>query len=189
MTLPLSALRAMTVTLGAALVGACASAGMGHGGGTPGTRGELRHAIDSMVAQPKFSNSQWGVLIVDPERGDTLYSRNAGKLFMPASNQKILTGATALARLGPDFRWRTDFLARGAIRRDTLFGDLVVVGRGDPTLSRRMRGDPMPYMRALGDSLRAHGVRHITGRIRRGGDAFPDANWGYGWGWDDFAYY
>jgi D-alanyl-D-alanine carboxypeptidase len=54
-----------------------------------------------MVAQPKFSNAHWGILIVDPERGDTLYSHNAGKLFMPASNQKIVTGSVALTLLGP----------------------------------------------------------------------------------------
>ena len=35
----------------------------------------------------------------DAATGDTLYSHNAGKLFMPASNQKLLTGATALAQL------------------------------------------------------------------------------------------
>ena len=39
--------------------------------------------------------------IVDPARGDTLYSRNAGKLFMPASNMKILTSATALDAARP----------------------------------------------------------------------------------------
>ena len=51
------------------------------------------HAIDSMADAPEFSNAHWGILIVDPERGDTLYARNAGKLFMPASNMKILTSA------------------------------------------------------------------------------------------------
>jgi len=152
-------------------------------------RARLVAMLDSALGAPAFRASHWGVLIVDPERGDTLYSRNAGKLFMPASNQKILTGAVALARLGPDYRWRTDFHARGEVRRDTLFGDLIVVGRGDPSISRRMRGDPMLPMREIADSLRARGIRHVAGGIVRGGDTFPDANFGFGWAFDDFAAY
>ena len=91
------------LALGIVLLHGCASAGMGRGS-APGTRADLRHAIDSMVAMPKFANAHWGILIVDPVRGDTLYSRNAGKLFMPAANQKLFTGAVALALLGP-FLW------------------------------------------------------------------------------------
>src|SRR5437764_5774211 len=98
-----------------------------------GTSASLRALIDSMADAPEFSNAHWGILIVDPERGDTLYSRNAGKLFMPASNMKIPTSATALARLGPDYRYRTTFAGRGPIENGTLTGDLVVVGRGDPS--------------------------------------------------------
>ncbi|HEV8499750.1 MAG TPA: D-alanyl-D-alanine carboxypeptidase, partial [Gemmatimonadaceae bacterium] len=74
-----------------------------------GTNAALRTMIDSLADAPEFSNAHWGILIVDPERGDTLYARNAGKLFMPASNMKILTSATALAQLGPDYRYRTVF--------------------------------------------------------------------------------
>ena len=91
---------AAAATLGVLSVVGCASARTVRAAERPGTRGELRHAIDSLVAQPKFSNAHWGILIVDPERGDTIYSRNAGKLFMPASNQKIVTGSVAL---GPSF--------------------------------------------------------------------------------------
>src|SRR5688572_31537640 len=76
-----------------------------------GTR-SLRRAIDSVTNAPELANGHWGVLVVNT-RGDTLYSRNAGKLFMPASNQKIITSAVALARLGPDFRYRTGFVAHG----------------------------------------------------------------------------
>src|SRR6478735_10084757 len=101
---PRHTVRATAMALGIASLSGCASAGMAHSGATPGTRAELRHAIDSMVAQPKFSNAHWGILIVDPERGDTLYSHNAGKLFMPASNMKILTSAVTLARFGPAYR-------------------------------------------------------------------------------------
>jgi len=164
----------------------CASAGTGRSGGTLGTRGELRYAIDSMVSQPKFSNAHWGILIVDPERGDTIYSRNAGKLFMPASNQKIVTGAVALTLLGPDYRFRTAFGARGPVEGGVLRGDLVVVGRGDPSMSDHMRRDVMQALRVIPDSLRAHDVRYVSGRLQRGGDAFSDAWHGFGWGWDDF---
>mgnify|MGYP003330464459 CR=1 FL=1 len=68
-------------------------------GGAPLTRAALVRAADSIAADAKFRTAHWGMLIVDPTTGDTLLSRNAGKFFMPASNQKILTGATALALL------------------------------------------------------------------------------------------
>ncbi|MEJ7809118.1 MAG: D-alanyl-D-alanine carboxypeptidase/D-alanyl-D-alanine-endopeptidase [Gemmatimonadaceae bacterium] len=153
----------------------------------PDPRAELRAAIDSMIGAQEFRNMHWGVLVVDALDGDTLYSHNAGKLFMPASNQKILTGATALAQLGPDFRFRTTFAACGQVRRGTLQGDLVVHGRGDPSFSDAMRGDAMIPMREVADSLAAHGIRRIRGSIIAGADAFPDAPHGFGWAWDDFT--
>ena len=177
--------RAVVLTLGMLGVVGCASAGR-RSGGRPGTRAELRHAIDSMVSSPKFSNAHWGILIVDPERGDTLYSRNAGKLFMPASNQKIVTGSVALALLGPEYQFNTVFAASGPVEGGVLRGDLVVEGRGDPSMSDHMRGDVMQALRAVPDSLRAHDVRYVSGRLQRGGDAFPDAWHGFGWAWDDF---
>src|ERR1043165_4773616 len=106
-----------------------------------GTRA-LRRSIDSVVNAAEFANGHWGVLVVST-RGDTLYSHNAGKLFMPASNQKILTSAVAFTQLGPDYRYRTIFVAHGAIEGGVLNGDLGVVGRGDPSISDHMRGDAM----------------------------------------------
>jgi D-alanyl-D-alanine carboxypeptidase/D-alanyl-D-alanine-endopeptidase (penicillin-binding protein 4) len=153
----------------------------------PDPRAELRRLADSMVSDPQFANAQWGILVVRPTTGDTLYSHNAGKLFMPASNQKILTGAVALAELGPDYRWRTAFVARGRVAAGVLRGDLAVVGRGDPTVSDRMRGDAMAVLRGVADSLAARGVRRVAGRVVGAGNAFPDAAYGYGWGWDDFS--
>ena len=63
-------------------------------------RARLRHEIDSLTSQTEFRSGQLGVLIVNPPTGDTLYSRNAGKLFMPASYLKILTSAPSLPLLG-----------------------------------------------------------------------------------------
>jgi D-alanyl-D-alanine carboxypeptidase/D-alanyl-D-alanine-endopeptidase (penicillin-binding protein 4) len=152
-------------------------------------RSELRHEIDSLTSQPEFRNAQWGVLVVNPRTGDTLYSKNAGKLFMPASNMKIITSAAALTLLGPDYRYRTTFLTDGEVRDSLLDGNLLVIGRGDPTVSDRMRGTATTVMDALADSLRAHRIRQISGSLARVGNAFPDSIYGYGWEWDDLGEY
>jgi serine-type D-Ala-D-Ala carboxypeptidase/endopeptidase (penicillin-binding protein 4) len=147
----------------------------------------LRHSIDSLVDDPKFANAHLGLLIVNPADGDTLYSRNAGKLFMPASNQKILTSAVALAQLGPDYRYHTVIAKRGELKDSVLAGDLIVIGRGDPTMSDRVHGSAANAMAALADSIRARGITRVTGALRQGGNAFPDSIYGYGWEWDDIG--
>ncbi|HEX6628514.1 MAG TPA: D-alanyl-D-alanine carboxypeptidase/D-alanyl-D-alanine-endopeptidase [Gemmatimonadaceae bacterium] len=156
----------------------------------PGSaRDDLRHLIDSLTTEAEFRNGYWGVLIVNPRTGDTLYSKNAGKLFMPASNMKIITSAAALTLLGPDYTYKTTFLTDGPVRDSLLDGDLIVIGRGDPTISDNMRVVATTVMDALADSIRAHGIRQITGRLVRVGDAFPDSTRGYGWEWDDLGEY
>ncbi len=145
----------------------------------------LRHSIDSLVNGPNFARANLGFLVVDPQTGDTLYSHNAGKLFMPASNQKLLTSSVALAQLGPDYRFATTFVTRGKITNGVVAGDLIVIGRGDPTVSDRVKGNAMAFMQTVADSLVAHGVHRINGSLRAGGNAFPDSIYGYGWEWDD----
>jgi D-alanyl-D-alanine carboxypeptidase/D-alanyl-D-alanine-endopeptidase (penicillin-binding protein 4) len=150
-------------------------------------RSALAASIDSLIGDPRFRNASWGVLIVDPDGGDTLYSHNADKLFLPASNMKIITGAVALAQLGPDYQFRTTFAIHRRPAHGVIAGDLVVIGRGDPTVSDHMARDATVPLRAIADSLAAHGVRRITGRLVRGGNAFSDAPVGYGWDWDDLS--
>ena len=145
--------------------------------------------IDSLTSQSEFRNAHWGVLIVNPRTGDTLYSKDAGKLFMPASNMKIITTAVALTLLGPDYTYKTTFLADGPVRDSLLDGNLLVIGRGDPTISDNMRGVATTVMDTLADSVRAHGIREVTGSLARVGDAFPDSIHGYGWEWDDLGEY
>jgi D-alanyl-D-alanine carboxypeptidase/D-alanyl-D-alanine-endopeptidase (penicillin-binding protein 4) len=149
------------------------------------SRALLRAFIDTSVNVAEFRNANWGILIVDPARGETLYTRNADKLFMPASNQKIITGSVALAQLGPDYRWATTVLAHGAVRKGVLDGDLVVRGDGDPSISTSMRGDALAPLRDLADSLRARGITRIRGRVVAAPSPFTDSPLGLGWAWDD----
>ncbi|MEP6836277.1 MAG: D-alanyl-D-alanine carboxypeptidase/D-alanyl-D-alanine-endopeptidase [Gemmatimonas sp.] len=149
----------------------------------------FRASVDSMVDDPQFRNANWGILIVDPERGDTLYAHNADKLFMPASNQKIVTGSVGLTQLGPDFRWRTSIGLRGEKKNSTFFGSIVVHGRGDPSWSDAMRGgDAQTAFAPIADALTARGITKIVGTLEAEGNAFSDEPYGFGWAFDDFDF-
>ncbi len=82
----------------------------------------------------------------------------ADRPLVPASLAKIPTTAFALQALGPDFRFQTRFFADGSWKEDTLDGDLVVAGGGDPFLvSERLW--------LLARDLRAAGLRRVAGRL------------------------
>jgi len=148
---------------------------------------QLSAELDSAFTDPAFARAQWGVVVQSLDNGQVLYRRRAQQLFMPASNQKILTGSVALERLGADFRYRTPVLMRGTRSGDTLNGDLVVEGRGDFSLSQHAVGGPdiLAALRPWADSVAAKGIRIITGRVIGDASYFPDPVLGEGWRWDD----
>jgi D-alanyl-D-alanine carboxypeptidase/D-alanyl-D-alanine-endopeptidase (penicillin-binding protein 4) len=144
-------------------------------------------ALDSIFNDTAFASAHWGVLVRSLESGETLYARNAGRMFVPASNMKIVTAAAALEALGPEYRYRTRVAASGPVRDGVLHGDLIVYGGGDPTISERFHGDVRTIFRAWADSLRAHGVLRVTGAVIGNDDVFDDLPLGRGWAWDDAA--
>jgi D-alanyl-D-alanine carboxypeptidase/D-alanyl-D-alanine-endopeptidase (penicillin-binding protein 4) len=153
---------------------------------------QLQHDIDAILAAPALERSVWGVLVQslavreNPGGNDTLYSLNARKLLMPASNMKILTLAAAADRLGWDYQYETRLLAAGPIEAGTLRGDLLVVGSGDPSIGSR-DGAATRVFDGWADELKARGVQRIDGRIIGDDNAFEDETLGVGWTWDDLS--
>jgi D-alanyl-D-alanine carboxypeptidase/D-alanyl-D-alanine-endopeptidase (penicillin-binding protein 4) len=127
----------------------------------------------------------WGVVVRDAG-GAVLYRRNEDRLFHPASTMKVLTVAAAVERLGWEFRFETVVRATTPIDANgTIRGDLVVVGSGDPTISRRHDG--AATLAGWADQLWQGGVRSIQGRVIGDGSAFGGTTLGEGWQWDDLA--
>lgn len=60
---------------------------------------------------------------------------NADVSRNPASVMKLLTSYAALDLLGPTYRWKTQFLAKGLPSQGKLNGGLWVKGSGDPSLN------------------------------------------------------
>ncbi|MEW6589807.1 MAG: D-alanyl-D-alanine carboxypeptidase/D-alanyl-D-alanine-endopeptidase [Pseudomonadota bacterium] len=98
-------------------------------------------------------------LVVQPlDAATPRLSHNAEAALNPASVMKLVTSFAALDRLGPGYAWTTRVWADGPVVDGTLDGDLVIQGRGDPTLT-------LERMWLLQRELRARGVQHIRGRL------------------------
>ncbi len=67
----------------------------------------FRERAEAALASNGAQKAYWGVLVVDAETGQTLYSLNADRYFKAASNMKLFTTVMALAMLVLEFRTRT----------------------------------------------------------------------------------
>ena len=170
--------RAGSFLLMIALTG-CAMLG---GGGVDGS------AIREVLQTEPIDQLHVGVYAIDLASGRTLFSHNAHRKFIPASNQKILVTATAMSLFGPDHRFRTDVWAAGEIVGSFVDGDLVVVGSGDPTFSDRYWTSGADALRAIADSLKSRGVRHVGGRLVVDVSAWDSATVGPTWEVEDLRY-
>jgi len=142
---------------------------------------ELSTRIETIFNDTLFSHAHWGVLIQSLKNGRTIYERNADRMFMPASNEKIPTSAATLIKLGSDFTFQTIIGNSGYRSDSTIYGDLIIIGDGDPTLSDRIYEKPTTVFELWADSILSFGVNVIDGNIIGDDNKYDDSHLGYGW--------
>src|SRR3954462_5555050 len=158
----------------------------------------LAPRINAILAEKDLSRGFWGIEIVSLNTGQILYSQNADKLFIPASNTKLFTTATALALIGPDYKFHTTIETTGVIDKyGRLVGDVNLIGRGDPNLSGRtlpysLRTErklpPLHVLDELADQIVARGVKAIDGDIVADDSYYAYERYGEGWSQDDLVF-
>lgn len=116
-------------------------------------------------------NSRAGLQVRNLKNGKVVCGLNPSTMRSLASNTKIFTTVTALARLGPDHRVRTRLHASGRLdRQGTLHGNLFLRGGGDPSLgtesflSTYLAGTGSPIEKLAAKAKRA-GISKVTGRL------------------------
>ena len=148
----------------------------------PAAGQSLTERLDKRLDAPGLEHLLWGVALTDLN-GRLLYGRNADRLFIPASNTKLVVSVVANALLGPDFTVTTSVFGSGPVVNGVLQGDLVLYGRGDPTFSKRCYDadttragacdrDPADKLRQLAQQLRDRGVRVVAGDLIGDGSYF-----------------
>lgn len=144
---------------------------------------DLKTDIDALLQSPALAHSITGILVVSLKDGRTLYEQNADLMLIPASNQKLLTSAAALHRLGADFHFTTCLWAAGEIdSQGVLHGDLILQGSGDPTLL-------LKDIEVMAEAIEKAGIRRVEGYLLYDESAFDGIRRGWDWAWDDEPYY
>ncbi|MDP2365322.1 MAG: D-alanyl-D-alanine carboxypeptidase/D-alanyl-D-alanine-endopeptidase [Ignavibacteria bacterium] len=149
------------------------------------TVNELNQQLDDIFNDNSFRNANWGVVIQSLENGEYFYKRNEDKFFVPASNLKLFTTAAGLLALGNDYRFSTNIFINGYQSGSTIYGDLIIQGRGDPSISGRFYNNDIYYVFDTWiDSLIDLGISNIKGNIVGDDNLFDDTGLGTGWSWD-----
>lgn len=117
------------------------------------TTDTLDSIVDTILGSDKAT-----VTLRNRASGEILYSYRGEHLMRPASNMKIITGATALSELGLDFRFNTELYVIGKIEDGTLHGDIYLKGYGDPTINEAT-------LKLFAQKLSEQGIQNITGML------------------------
>ncbi|MGO4475997.1 D-alanyl-D-alanine carboxypeptidase/D-alanyl-D-alanine-endopeptidase [Massilia sp. 2TAF26] len=117
---------------------------------------QLPEPVAQVLRSTGIAEDAVSVLVLRDDQ--TVLSHLADRPMQPASTMKLVSTLVGLETLGPVFRGRTELRTTGALRGDTLKGDLVLRGGADVDLS----GEALENMLR---SLRYQGIRKIEGKL------------------------
>lgn len=129
----------------------------------------ISKSTDTIILSDFYKNQFVGLLVLDPETNDTLYSNKSKKYFTPASNTKIFTLFASLQLLPQQVP-----ALKYAIKNNMVY----IEGTGDPSFLH-------PYFK---DSTAFHFLQKHDAIVLDLNN-FEDEKLGQGWAWDDYQYY
>ena len=168
--------------------GFCASAQ------NPVTGTKLQSQISSMQKDADLAHASWSICVLDVTTDSVVSEYNSHISLVPASTHKIITTATALALLKPDFKYETRIEYDGSLDtvKGILTGNLYIRGSGDPTLGSetfKKKSDTIPLTDIWAKILAAKGIKKIEGSVIGDAQAFEDEMVPYSWIWGDMGNY
>jgi len=126
-----------------------------------------KHAGDALLNANDLKNAHVGISVYDVHAKKSIYSYQGNKLFVPASNVKLLSTYAALKYLGDRL------VAFSYFEDDTA---LFIIPSGDPTFLHK------DYLQQPGVSF----LQESQKKIYISNKNWKDEGLGFGWSWDDY---
>jgi len=149
-------------------------------------------AIQNILKDPVMSHASFGFMAFDLDSNKIIANYNEMLSLSPASTTKLFSTISALEILGKDYCPKTTIYYRGNISDSVLIGDLIIRGGGDPSLGSSYlqgTGNEKKFLFDWTDSLKAKGIKKITGNIVVDAKDFGSQGAPDGWSWADLGNY
>ncbi|MEA3306730.1 MAG: D-alanyl-D-alanine carboxypeptidase/D-alanyl-D-alanine-endopeptidase [Elusimicrobiota bacterium] len=157
-----------------------------------GFSGGVKNEIKKISGLKGIENAQWSLSVKYADNGKDVVSLNENQNLIPASILKIFTTAAALEYMGSGYRFKTKLYYRGQIKKGTLFGNMYIVGGGDPSLGSHRVMNALSFNKVFAKwaaGLKRAGIKRIKGNIYADDSLFNGIPTSSTWAWEDIGNY
>jgi D-alanyl-D-alanine carboxypeptidase/D-alanyl-D-alanine-endopeptidase (penicillin-binding protein 4) len=149
----------------------------------------VQQKINSWQSSSGLANAGIGICVSDTQTGEEIIKSEPQLSLVPASIMKVITTATALEVFGPNYRFNTKLFYSGIVRNDTLFGDLQIVGGGDPTLGSVYFPETNHFLDIWTEAIQRENIKVIIGSLIMDATIYESQTIPDTWVWEDMGNY
>lgn len=151
----------------------------------------LNNRIQGMISEGVAARPIWGIYAIDLSSGDVLADINGSRLFVPASNRKLVSTAMVVMVGSPEDRLATELVGSSLAGIGRLSGDLVVRASGDPSWMAELMGGASgtTKLRDMAREASRAGLKQVEGDLVVDLGRFTEPDFlGHGWTWNNLVF-
>jgi serine-type D-Ala-D-Ala carboxypeptidase/endopeptidase (penicillin-binding protein 4) len=125
-------------------------------------------SFETFLSDTSLMNASVSFCVMDAKTEELVINYKSSTSLTPASTMKLITSATAIELLGPQYNFKTTVGYTGYLNKRTgkLDGDIVITGGGDPSLGSDYFSDHYDdFIGAWVEEIRKTGIKKIDGRV------------------------
>lgn len=147
------------------------------------------NGINKWLTSKELANAGISLSVVNNSDNMILYQTEPQISLVPASIMKAVTTATALEVFGSDYQFKTTLSYSGIISNDTLFGNLYIIGGGDPTLGSMYFPEAKNFQEQWIKAIQEKSIKVITGNLVADATIYELQMVPGSWVWEDLGNY
>ena len=150
---------------------------------------DLEIELANMISSHPSNYAHWAISVRDT-LGKELISYQSDKFMVPASNLKLISSFAILDALSPHYTFKTALYGLGKQLDSVWYGDLLIVGSGDPSINGHLyNDDPLFMFRNWCSILVDRGINTVMGSVIGDDLLFDRKAYPKGWLWNDLSFY
>lgn len=147
------------------------------------------NGITKWLTSKELASAGISLSVVNNSDNTILYQSEPQISLVPASIMKVVTTATALEVFGSEYRFKTTLSYSGTIRNDTLFGNLYIIGGGDPTLGSMYFPEAKNFQDEWIKAIKKSSIKFISGNLVADATIYERQMVPGSWVWEDLGNY